>query len=75
MKDSEGRKTATVFGLVLTPQTTKGYSTMLQKDLIDLQLPVLNSYWMQGDGRLENKRLGRYYFQRYIRLCLYVGND
>lgn len=58
MKDSEGRKTATVFGLVLTPQTTKGYSTMLQKDLIDLQLPVLNSYWMQGDGRLENNVLG-----------------
>lgn len=58
MKDSEGRKTATVFGLVLTPQTTKGFSPMLQKDFIDLQLPLLNSYWMQGDGRLENNVLG-----------------
>lgn len=55
MKDNEGRKTATVFGLVLTPQTTKGFSNVLQKDLIDLQLPLINSYWMQSNEELQQK--------------------
>ncbi|MBE6079307.1 MAG: hypothetical protein E7204_00400 [Veillonella sp.] len=53
MKDSEGRKTATVFGMVLTPKTSQGLYSMLQKDFLDFQLPAINSYWMESNGALK----------------------
>lgn len=55
LKDQEGRKTATVFGLVLTPETTKGLSTLAQPAFIDSQLPTLNEQWLQSDGKLYKK--------------------
>jgi len=55
LKDSDGRKTATVFGLVLTPETTKGLSNLAHKEFIDSQLPALNAQWLQSDGKLYKK--------------------
>lgn len=55
LKDAEGRKTATVFGLVLTPETTNGVSNLAHKEFIDGQLPSINEQWLQSDGKLYQK--------------------
>lgn len=55
VEDKEGRKTATVLALALTPETTKHLAGMWQEALLDSQLPALNEQWLQSEGRLNKK--------------------
>lgn len=55
IEDKEGRKTATVLALALTPETTKKLAGMWQESVLDSQLPVLNEQWLQSEGRLNKK--------------------
>lgn len=55
LQDKEGRKTALVGALALTPQTTKQMVGMWQEGILDSQLPVLNQQWLAGEGRLNEK--------------------
>ncbi|MBS4914057.1 MAG: hypothetical protein KHZ77_07910 [Veillonella sp.] len=55
VNDVDGRKTATVLSLALTPEVMKNLGVHLSKDQLNTMLPVLNNQWINSEGPLNRK--------------------
>lgn len=55
VNDVDGRKTATVLSLALTPDVMKHLGIHFSNDQLNTMLPVLNNQWLNSEGPLNRK--------------------
>lgn len=55
VNDVDGRKTATVLSLALTPDVMKHLGVHFSNDQLNTMLPVLNNQWLNSEGPLNRK--------------------